>query len=70
MRTLKVTEELRAFSESEAQEWIAKVKNEANEKGYTVGAAGYTYKVKKQKGEIIDEAWVTKITKIFSEVWD
>lgn len=68
MRTLKITQELRAESENEAQEYIAKVKEEATD--YTVGAAGYTYKVKKAKGEVIDEAWITKITKIYSEVWD
>ena len=38
--------------------------------GFTIGAAGYTYKTKKSKGEIIDEAWVCKIVQDFGGVWE
>ena len=69
MRLLKETLELRADSEEEAKQIIEKYRQDANEKGYLIGAAGYTYKTKKAKGEIIDEAWVCKIVQQFSEVW-
>ena len=45
-------------------------KKDSEEKGYVLGASGYTYKTKKAKGEIIDEAWVVKVTKILGGVWD
>lgn len=70
MRLLKETLELRADSEVEAKEIIEKYKEDAKEKGYLITAAGYTYKTKKAKGEIIDEAWICKIVQQFSEVWD
>ena len=70
MRLLKETLELRADSEEEAKQIIEKYREDAREKGYTIGAAGYTYKTKKLKGEIIDEAWVCKIVQQFSEVWE
>ena len=45
-------------------------RKEAHEKGYEIGACGYTYKTKKAKGEIIDEAYVVKVIKIFSPVFE
>ena len=70
MRLLKETIELRADTEFEAKEVIENYRKEAAEKGYTIGAAGYTYKTKKSKGEIVDEAWVCKIVMNFSGVWE
>ena len=70
MRFLKETIELRADSEEEAKQIIEKYRNDANEKSYILSAAGYTYKVKKVKKEIDDEAWVCKIVQQFSGVWD
>lgn len=70
MRLLKETIELRADTEIEAKEIIENYRKEASEKGYTIGAAGYTYKTKKSKGEIIDEAWVCKIVMNFSGIWE
>lgn len=70
MRILKVTEEYRAESELEAKELMEKFRTEACEKGYSLGASGYTYKNKKSKGEIIDEAWIVKVVKNFGSVWD
>ena len=67
---LKQTDEIRANSEEEAKVIMEKFRNEANSEGYTLGASGYTYKTKKSKGEIIDEAWVVKIVKILGGVWD
>lgn len=70
MRILKVTEEYRTESELEAKELMEKFRTEAGEKGYSLGASGYTYKNKKSKGEIIDEAWIVKVVKNFGSVWD
>lgn len=70
MRLLKETIELRADTELEAKEIIEKYRKDASEKGYVIGAAGYTYKTKKSKGDIVDEAWVCKIVMTFSGVWE
>ena len=70
MKLLKQTEEHRTDSEEEAIRVIESYKKDAEEKGYILGASGYTYKTKKAKGEIIDEAWVVKITKVIGGVWD
>ncbi len=70
MRLLKVTEEYRADSEQEAREAIENFRKESLEKGYVLGACGFTYKDKKSKGEIIDEAWVVKVVKIYGKVWE
>lgn len=70
MRLLKETIELRANSEAEAKQIIEEYREQANEKGYVIGAAGYTYKTKKSKGEVIDEAWICKIVMQFGEIWE
>ena len=70
MKILKQTEEYRTDSEEEAIAVIESYKKDAEEKGYILGASGYIYKTKKAKGEIIDEAWVVKVTKILGGVWD
>ena len=70
MRLLKETLEIRADSEIEAKEVIESYRQKAAADGFTIGAAGYTYKTKKSKGEIIDEAWVCKIVKDCGGVWE
>lgn len=70
MKQLKVTVEARAYTEDEAKEYLEQFKAQAAEKGYIVGANGYTYKSKKAKGEIVDEAWVCKCTAVYNGVWD
>ena len=70
MRILKTTEEYRTNSEVEAKEAMERFRAEAKEKGYHINKSGYTYKAKKSKGDIIDEAWVVSITKEFSSVWE
>ena len=47
-----------------------KFKNEARTAGYTLNAFSYTKKEKKAKGNIVDECYVVKATKIFGGVWD
>lgn len=70
MKTLKITYETRAYTEEEAKLILDKFRKDAEEQGYTVGANGYTYKSKKSKGQIVDEAWICKCTAIYNEVWD
>lgn len=70
MRILKTTEEYRTNSEVEAKEAMERFRAEAKEKGYHINKSGYTYKAKKSKGDIIDEAWIVSITKEFSSVWE
>lgn len=70
MKLLKVTYEHRAYTEDDAKNAIIKFRAEAEEKGYYVGAAGYTYKAKKKKGEVVAEAWVVKCVAIYDEIWD
>lgn len=70
MRLLKVTEEYRADSELEAREAIENFRKESLEKGYVLGACGFTYKDKKSKGDVVDEAWVVKVVKIYGKVWE
>lgn len=70
MKLLKITYEHRAYTEDEAKDAILKFRNDAKEEGYVVGAAGYTYKAKKKKGEVVAEAWVVKCVAIYNEAWD
>lgn len=70
MIKLKTTEEYRTNTEDEAKEAMEYFRKEAREKGYEIGACGYTYKTKKAKGEIIDTAYVVKVVKVFSPVFE
>lgn len=70
MMLLKVSEQYACDTEDEAREMIDKFKDGQDEGNYTLGKAGYTYKTKKAKGEIIAEKWVLDVTKIFGGIWD
>lgn len=70
MRLLRETIELRADTELEAKEIIENYQKKASEEGYTISTAGYAYKIKKSKSNIIDEAWVCEIVMNFSGVWE
>lgn len=70
MKTLKITTEARAYTELEAKEYIESFRLSAAQEGYTVAAAGYTYKTKKKKGEVIAEAWVCKCIAEYNPVWE
>ena len=70
MKRLKVTEEYRAYSEQEAIDALNEARAKQNIEGSTLGANGYKYKTKKAKGEIVGEAWVVSVTKVYDEVWD
>ena len=70
MRLIKRTEEYVVDTEEQAIQVLQDFKDDAAKNGYVLGASGYTYKTKKSKGEIIDEAWVCKIVQDFGGVWE
>lgn len=70
MRCIEQTDKYVVDSEQAAVGLIQAFRNKAEEEGFRLGASGYTYKSKKSKGEIADEAWVVSIKKIFGGVWD
>lgn len=67
---LETTSKFRASSENEAKEMIEGFRKEAATKGYVVKKAGFEYKTKKAKGEVIAEAWVVSVTQIFGDLWE
>lgn len=67
---LETVSKYRASSENEAKEMIEQFRAEALQKGYIVKKAGFEYKTKKAKGEIIAEAWVVSITQVFGDIWE
>ena len=70
MKKLKTTIEVRCYSEEEAKDFLEDFRQGARQEGYTVGANGYTYKSKKSKGEIVEEGWLCKCTKIHNDFCD
>lgn len=70
MIKLKSIEEYRTDSELEAKEIMEQFHTDAKNEGYEIGACGYTYKTKKSKGEIIDEAYIVKVVKNFNSIFD
>lgn len=69
MRVLKTTIEVRANDENEAKTLTEKYRADASEKGYIINSIGYTYKVKKSKGVIIDDAYVVKCVQEYGSIW-
>ena len=67
---LETTSKFRAETEIAAKDMIEQFRAEASRKGYIVKKAGYEYKTKKAKGEIIAEAWIVSITQIFGDIWE
>lgn len=67
---LEETSKYRVESEEGAKDLIEMFRKEALEKGYVIKKAGYEYKVKKAKGEIIGEVWVVTVTQVFNGLWE
>lgn len=59
---LKTTEVWRVDSENEALEMIETARESQNDNGYTVTNSQYKLKVKKSKGEIIDQFYDVTIS--------
>jgi hypothetical protein len=70
MKLIKVTTETRAYTEEEAKEYIEKFRREALEHQYQVGAAGYTLKQKKKKGEVVADGYLVKTVAMHNEFWE
>lgn len=67
---IETTLKYRAESEIGAKDMIESFRAQAKEKGYTIKKAGYEYKNKKSKGEVIAECWVVTITQVFGDIWE
>jgi len=70
MRILANTIKIDTLSEEEAKSTIEAYRKDAAEKHYTIGSAGYVYKTKKSKGEIIGECWVVTISQKYGDLWE
>lgn len=70
MRIIKTVETIRVESETEAQTLINKAKDDQQTGDYILKKAGYEYKVKKSKGDIIDDCYIVSLTKEFGGIWD
>ena len=65
---LSVTETYRVDSEGEAENLITEAKEDAS---FTLAKYDREYKEKKSKGEVIDKAYVVKLTKkYYDSLWD
>lgn len=69
MNLIETTQKYVCYTEIEAKDMIERFRAEANSKGYIVKKAGYEYKTKKSKGEIIGEAWIVSVTQVFGTIW-
>lgn len=70
MKKLEYTEKTKAFTEEEAKEYIESMRAAAQSGDFILKKAGYEYKTKKAKGEIVDEAWIVTIVKTFNGIWE
>ena len=70
MRLIETVQKYVVDSEDAARGLIEEFREGAEKKGYRIKKAGYEYKTKKSKGEIISEAWIVSITQIFGDIWE
>lgn len=70
MKKLEIQEKYRAYSEDEAKDFIETNRTAATTGNYILKKAGYEYKTKKAKGEVIDEAWIVTLVKVFNGIWE
>lgn len=64
------TETYRVDSEEEVNTLIQEAKDLASEEGYILKSCNYTLKEKKSKGEVIDSAFLVKLTKTYNSFWE
>lgn len=69
MKKLEIQEKYRAYSEDEAKDFI-ETNRMAATGNYILKKAGYEYKTKKAKGEVVDEGYLVTIVKTFESFWD
>ena len=70
MRLLKVTEEYRVEDEQEVKQVSEQFREEARTKGYDLDSLSYKKKEKKAKGEVIDDGYLLKVSKVYGGFWD
>lgn len=70
MKKLEIQEKYRAYSEDEAKDFIETNRTAATTENYILKKAGYEYKTKKAKGEVVDEAWIVTLVKVFNGIWE
>lgn len=61
----KRTDEIRVETEEEAKALIESFKEKSKNEGYEITSYTSTHKVKKSKGEIIDDYFIVKIVKVW-----
>jgi hypothetical protein len=67
---MQVVETYRIDSEKEVEEFINQEKKRAEEDGYILKGYSSDHKEKKSKGEIVDEAELVKLTKVYGSFWE
>ena len=65
MEMIKRTDEIRVETESAAAELIQEIKADAKKDGIEITNYSTTHKIKKSKGEIIDDYFIVKIVKVW-----
>lgn len=66
-RLLNVVETYRADTEEEAKSLIEEAKADSS---FILSKYSSEHKEKKSKGEIVDECYVVKLTKVYSDLWE
>lgn len=62
-------ETYRVDSEEDVKNFIEEVKADPDGDGYVLKTYSSDHKEKKQKGEVIDEGYMVKLTKVYNEFW-
>lgn len=66
-RLLNVVETYRANTEEEAKSLIEEAKADSS---FILSKYSSEHKEKKAKGEVIDECYIVKLTKVYSDLWE
>jgi hypothetical protein len=67
---VSVVETYRVDTEDEVERFIEENKSKAKNEGYILKTCSYSLKEKKAKGEVIDSAFLVKITKDYNSFWE
>lgn len=68
MRKIEVIEKFVCDTEEEAKTEMENIRS--NHDGFDIKSMGYTYRTKKKKGEVIDEAYVLKVQKVYGPIFE
>lgn len=69
-KLLKNTVETKVETQAQAEDLIVRRKEYAAANGFSISAAGYTYKTKKSKGEIVADGYLVKVVESYAGFWD